>query len=179
MQFDREKLKAVILYVCWKSEPSLLGAVKLNKILYYADMIHYALSGAPITGAIYRKRQFGPTCDALLPILRELEQTNSLRVREVDYFGYRKQEYEVTGLPDMQRLKVAESSLIDDIVDFVCRQNTAKTISELSHGIPWEIVEFGDVLPYHSAIHLFPNQVDGSNYRPFGDRSAAMRSRTT
>jgi hypothetical protein len=145
MQFDREKLKAVVLYVCSRSEPSQLGAVKLHKVLYYADMIQYAVSGTPITGALYRKRQLGPTCDALLPILRELEQADALRVREVDYFGYLKKEYEIVATPDMRRLTSAEVSLIDEVIDFVCRQNTAKTISEFSHGIPWEIAEFGVV----------------------------------
>jgi hypothetical protein len=48
------------------------GAVKLNKILYYADMLHYAHTGAPITGATYAKRQQGPvpkqvvSCDRAL-----------------------------------------------------------------------------------------------------------------
>ena len=128
-------------------------------MLYYADMIHYALSGAPITGAIYRKRQLGPTSDALLPTLRELERSNAIRVLEVDYFGFRKKEYEVRDPPDIGRLGASEVALIDDVIDFVCRQNTAKTISEFSHGIPWEVAEYGDVLPYHGAIHLFPNQV--------------------
>jgi hypothetical protein len=38
MQFDRAKLKAVILYTCAKCEASKLGAVKLNKVLYYGDI---------------------------------------------------------------------------------------------------------------------------------------------
>ena len=158
MQFDREKLKTVVLYICSRLEPSQLSAVKLHKALYFADMIHYALNGAPITGAVYRKRQFGPTCDALLVVLRDLEQDNALKVREVDYFGYRKKEFEALASPDMERLTAVEAGLIDEVIDFVCRQNTARTISEFSYAIPWETAEFGEVLPYHSAIHLFPTQ---------------------
>lgn len=159
MQFDRAKLKAAILHTCWECDPSQLGIVKLHKVLYYTDMLHYALSGAPVTGAIYRKRQFGPTCDALLPMLAELEKQGALSTRDVDYFGYLKKEFDPIERPDLERLSGTELSLLNDVVDFVCRNNTAKTISEFSHGIPWEIAEFGDVLPYYNALHLFPNQV--------------------
>ena len=159
MQFDRAKLKAAILYICSQCERSQLGAVKLHKALYYADMVHYAQSGAPVTGATYRKRPLGPTADALLPILREMESTGAIRIHEVDYFGFRKKEYEPLEPPQMERFSEKEVTLLDEVIDFVCRNNTAKTISDFSHGMAWEIVDFGDELPYYSALHLFPNQV--------------------
>jgi Protein of unknown function (DUF4065) len=79
MQFDREKYKAVILYTCVKCEAHQLGAVKLHKVLYYADMLHYAHMGAPMTGSTYRKRPHGPTSDELLQTLRELEKQRQFR----------------------------------------------------------------------------------------------------
>src|SRR5687768_6531005 len=93
MQFDRNKLKAVVLYTCTRCDPTRLGAVKLHKVLYFADMLHYASTQRPITGATYRKRPLGPTCDSLPAVLRELEGAGAIQVREVDYFGYRKKEY--------------------------------------------------------------------------------------
>jgi antitoxin SocA-like protein len=159
MQFDREKYKAVVLYTCDKCKAHQLGAVKLHKVLYFADMLHYAHVGAPMTGSTYRKRPHGPTSDELLPTLRELEKTGAIQVREVDYFGYRKKEYVARELPEIERLSHTEISLLDDVVDFVCRNNSAKTISELSHNRAWEMADFGEVLPYHSAFHIFPTQV--------------------
>src|ERR1700731_102233 len=93
MQFDLVQLKDVILYACSRCEPSRLGAVKLHKILYFSDMIHYANVGAPLTGATYRKRPMGPTCDQLLVTLNELARDGALKIRDVDYFGYLKKEY--------------------------------------------------------------------------------------
>ena len=58
MQFDRAKLKTVILYVCSRCEPAQLGAVKLHKVLYFTDMLHYAHAGTAVTGATYRERPF-------------------------------------------------------------------------------------------------------------------------
>jgi hypothetical protein len=41
----------------------------------------------------------------------------------------------------------------------VCHNNTAKTISELSHNRAWELAEFGAEIPYHTAYSLFPSIV--------------------
>ena len=158
MQYDRAKLRAVILYACSSCEPSELGAVKLHKVLYYTDMIHYAHVGVPVTGATYRKRPFGPTCDQLLPTLAELVRERALEVHDVDYFGYFKKEYLAKREPEANRLNADELRLVDEVLDFVCRQNTAKTISDFSHNRAWELAEFGDILTYTTAFHLFPNQ---------------------
>ncbi len=158
MQFDRAKLRAVILYACSRCEPSELGAVKLHKVLYYADMIQYAYLGTPVTGATYRKRAFGPTCDQLLLTLADLVREKALEVKEVEYFGYFKKEYIAKESSEPNRLNDDERHLLDEVLDFVCRRNTAKTISEFSHNRAWELAEFGDILTYTSAFHLFPNQ---------------------
>ena len=159
MQFDRAKLKAVILYTCSVCEPMRLGAVKLHKVLYYTDMLRYAEIGAPVTGATYRKRALGPTCDHLIQTLRDLENEGMIAIGESNYFGYRKKEYIALRKPEADRLSVDELKLLDEVIDFVCRSNTAKTISDYSHNRAWEMAEFGDVLPYHSVFHLFPTQV--------------------
>jgi Antitoxin SocA-like, Panacea domain len=159
MQFDREKLKAVILYACNRCQASELGAVKLHKVLYVSDMLYYAYLGTPLTGATYRKRTHGPTCDDLLPALRELERAGAVEVREVEYFGYRKKEYLARAPAQIERLGPAALELLDDVIDFVCRDNTAQTISEYSHNRAWEMAEFGDVLSYNSVFQIFPTEM--------------------
>ncbi len=164
MQFDREKLKDTVLYICSHCEPSQLGAVKLHKVLYYSDMIQFLAVGSPLTGATYRKRPHGPTCDALLPVLRELTGANALEIGEADYFGYKKKEFRALTKPAMERFSESEILILDEMIDFVCRNNTAKTISEFSHAVPWEIVDFGEELRYHNALHLIPSQVSKETF---------------
>jgi len=51
---DQRKLKALIHYICYQChDPSVLGATKLNKILWYSDVIAFARAGASITGETY------------------------------------------------------------------------------------------------------------------------------
>jgi hypothetical protein len=159
MQFDRAKLKAAILYICSKCEAPQLGSVKLHKVLYYTDMLHYAFVGTSVTGATYRKRPFGPTCDELLSTLRELNNQGAIQIKDVDYFGYVKREYIAVESAETHRFSNIEKKLLDEVIEFVCFNNSAKTISEFSHNRAWEIAEFGDVLPYNSIFHVFPSEV--------------------
>lgn len=44
--FARDRLKALVQYICYQChDPSVLGAIKLNKILWYSDVIAFARSG--------------------------------------------------------------------------------------------------------------------------------------
>jgi hypothetical protein len=159
MQFDRAKFKDLVHYICHYCDPSQLGAVKLHKVLYFSDMLYYAATGAPITGAQYVKSQFGPTAASLLPAIRELEQEVRVKVRVTEHFGFRKREYTSTQAPDRSRFNAAELACVDEVIDFVCRNNTARSISEFSHTRAWELAKPGEVLPYFTVFHMFPNEV--------------------
>ena len=176
MQFDRQKLRDVILYACSLCEPVKMGAVKLHKVLYFSDMLHYASVGAPLTGATYRKRPMGPTCDQLLSILSELAREGALTIREVDYFGYRKKEYVATDVSDGGNLSGQERALLAEMVEFVCANNTAKTISEFSHNKAWDIVKFGDVISYNSVFNIFPTQVSPDAWEWAGRETRAIEA---
>src|SRR5690349_3359577 len=129
MQFDRQKLKEALHFVIRNCRPENLGAVKINKVLYYADMISYAVNGAPMTGAIYRKRPFGPASDQILFALRDLALEGKIRVSESDYFGYSKKAYESSRESSIERLSTSDLALLNEVIEFVCEKNTAKTIS--------------------------------------------------
>jgi len=159
VQFNREKLRAAILHICSACPPSQLGAVKIHKVLYFGDMLQYAFRRVPITGATYRKRPYGPTCVQLLPTLSELVREGAMRVDEVNYFGFRKKEYHALIALPKDLLSAEETAFLDEVIDFVCNNNSARTISEFSHQEPWQCVGFGDEIPYSSAYQLIPSMV--------------------
>ncbi len=133
--------------------------VKMHKALFYSDMIFYALRGESITGAEYRKRDHGPTCDMALSAIRQLSDAGELEVKRVDYFGYWKRAFALRTSAETNELSGDEKALIGDCVSFVCKNSTAKAISEFSHSGPWELVGFGEVIPYYAAISLIPDEV--------------------
>ena len=158
MQYDKEKMRAVILRACHTCTREDLGAVKLKKVLYYFDMISYAHHRASGAGATYRQRPNGPTSDQLLFLLRDMARVGDIDILEVDYHGFFKKEYIAKVAEPVGVLNSDEIELLDDVIEFVCRQNTARSISEYSHSLPWEMAEMGATIPYRSALLLFPSQ---------------------
>jgi Protein of unknown function (DUF4065) len=64
MTVDMMRLEEAVLFICSTCLPEhQLGAVKLNKILYYSDMLHCAQTGRSITGATYVKRDTGASAE--------------------------------------------------------------------------------------------------------------------
>jgi hypothetical protein len=177
-QFDRAKFKDIVHYVCANCDGDQLGAVKLNKVLYFSDMLHFAFYGRSLTGATYRKRKLGPTADYILPALRELESEGRISVSDSFYFGYLKKEYRSLQAPDTNRFNAGQLDLLSDIIDFVCKNNTARTISEFSHNRAWELAEIGAPIPYHSAFHLFPSEVSDEAIKWAGGEVERLETET-
>lgn len=156
--FDRDKFKFVVHYICARCRPEELGNVKLHKILYFADMINFMSTGRPLTGVEYQKQQFGPTARHLSWALKELSAEGKLKIDRRDYFGFPKTDYITLKMPDSKILSNEEAQILHDTIDFVCA-HSAREISELSHMAPWEAVQLGDVIPYHSAYGMVPAEV--------------------
>lgn len=158
IQFDRQKLKAVVHFICDKCPSDELGNVKLHKILYFADMLHFMHTGKPLTGVDYVKQRFGPTARHLSSVLSELSRDGVIRIESRDYFGFEKKAFIVLSQPVNLRLSNSETKLLDDVISFVCGKS-AKEISELSHDAAWNAAALGERIPYAAAFGLQPVEV--------------------
>lgn len=154
VQFDRAKFKDAVHYICSKCPVDELGKVKLHKILYFADMMHFIQTGVPLTGVQYQKQRYGPMARHLGWAIDELIKENRLRVEKRDYFGFEKVDYHALGVVDSERLNGHARRVLDEVIEFV-RSRSAKTISELSHSAAWDAVGMGDTIPYYSAYGLY------------------------
>ena len=73
MDFDRDKFKALVLYVIWAAgERSDFGSTKLNKVLWFSEARAYEAFGRPIAGETYVRQKFGPVPQHLLEVREEL-----------------------------------------------------------------------------------------------------------
>lgn len=153
--FNREKLKAVVHYVCAQCEPHELGNVKLHKILYFSDMLHFMATNKPLTGADYLKQQFGPVARHLSAILAELVREKKLQINQRDYFGFKKSDYISIGSQAAASLSNSETDLLNEVIDFVCAR-TAKEISELNHDMAWRLADIGERIPYAAVLGMEP-----------------------
>lgn len=151
--YDGEKFKNLVHYVCSKCpDPRMLGAVKLNKILWYSEAEAFLKLGRPITDARFVKRQFGPAAVAMLPVLAELQNEGYLAVRDAEYFGNPKKEYISLREPNLEGFSPDEVSIIDHVTGIICEQHTATSISQLSHNDIWTMAEIGEDLPFFTVL---------------------------
>lgn len=148
MKFNYEKFKDLVHYICHTADRDELGAVKLNKILWFSDMITYIKKGKSLTGAVYVKRQHGPVPKEILRALDDLSEEQKMIVREVLYFGNTKREYISLVEPQIGRFNAPEIDLIANLTHHICHNHTAGSISEATHDKIWELAAMGEEIPY-------------------------------
>lgn len=161
--FNRDKFKEVVYFICENVKPEELGNVKLHKVLYFADMLHFMSTGLPLTGVEYRKQKFGPTATHLTWALDELAREGALRIEARDYFGFQKKDYVALQKSNRRHLSNAEAHLLIDVIDFVCSRS-AREISELSHDAAWNAADMGGVIPYFAAYGLIPSELTPDDF---------------
>jgi len=150
--YDKTKFKTLVHYICAQrsGDPSSLGAVKLNKILWLSDFRAYYLLGEPITGARYVKRQFGPVPHQIIPVLKELESEGAISIKEAQHFGKPKKEYIIKYGASIDYFPEEQKRIVDWAINLVCERHTASSISEASHDNVWKAAEDGEELPYYT-----------------------------
>jgi hypothetical protein len=149
MQFDREKFKSLVVYVAWKAgRRDWFGAIKLNKVLWFAEARAYVLHGSPITGATYIREKYGPVPKQMVPIRKELESAHQVRVFQEGPLVRVTAETK----PDMSRFTKDELQIIDYWIDHIDKDHTAGSISDKSHDYGWDIAREGEEIPLYAIL---------------------------
>ncbi|PSM16569.1 Panacea domain-containing protein [Nitratireductor sp. StC3] len=147
-----QKLNDAVHYVVSRCRPDDLGATKLNKILWFADVAYYERFGTSITGDEYVKRQFGPVPKHVPAATRELEEQGRIVSREVEYFGRPKREFWALKEADISRFDPNAIAIIDQMIEWICNGHTAVSISEMTHDLLWDSAEMGETIPLGAAL---------------------------
>lgn len=159
----QDRTEAVAHYVIARADPNKLGAVKLNKVMWFADLEAYRRLGHTITGQTsYEKRQYGPVPNNIVRSIRRLEQADKIATREVPTFGGTRREHVWLKKPDVKMFSADEVDILNAAIDWVCEEHTAKSISALSHDRLWEQAELGEQIPVGAAA-VMPDEVDGED----------------
>ena len=133
-----EKLRELVLYIADKcKEDRTFGAVKLNKILFYADFISFAEYGEPITGVKYRKFEQGPVPTIFKRVRSEMEEGGEIIIRKKSYHGRVQHRLIPLRPPDFSQLGARDIALVDDVIQMFWNRS-AQEVSELSHDRAWK-----------------------------------------
>lgn len=159
MEVQESKLACLIHYIVWKcSDPTLLGATKLNKVLWYADAFAYMERRTPITGVTYVKRPFGPAprASVLFAAQQSLQRAGKIAITEGVYYDKPQRQFVALQRPDISEFSSEEISIVDLVIDKICHDHMESSISKATHMIIWEAAEIGEEIPLHAlfATHV-------------------------
>ena len=130
--------------------PGRLGAIRLNKALWFTDSLAYQIYGAPVTGEKYVKRKMGPVPATILRTLKELEKENKIEIRERENY-YDAIKYLSRSEPNLIPLSSADRDLAKAVLNFVC-DRTATEISESTHDEAWNAALEGEEIPLFATL---------------------------
>ena len=150
---DDDKLKELILYIVSNCDnDDTFGAVKLNKILFFADYLSYLTYGKPITGHEYQALPRGPAPRKLIPIREEMEGEDDVVLIKRQWRGHEQHRLIALREPDLSIFSAAEIALVDKLISSWWGRN-ANEISNKSHKfIGWQFARDGETIPYNVAL---------------------------
>lgn len=147
-----EKFKALVHFIVHecRDHPGRLGATRLNKALWYTDVIFYKMNGSSLTGESYVKRARGPVPAHILATIRELKDEGRILVQEPE-FQYDVRKFISLSTPNAEPLSDDERNLAKSILDTVCGY-TANGISDLTHDVIWDAATEGEEIPLYATL---------------------------
>lgn len=148
------RLGEMLLHVAKKCEEDRnFGAVKLNKLLFFADFGFFLKNGSSITGSQYTRQPQGPVPKHLVPVRDRLLKQNRVAIQSIDRgLGFPQQKLIALDEPDLSMFTGEEIAEIDKVIEDFKNLNGTE-LSDISHDIPaWKIAENGEDIPYDAAF---------------------------
>lgn len=129
--------KALVHYIIFRCRnyPARLGTIRLNKTLWFSDLISYQENGDSITGETYVKRECGPVPTSITKILAELRDEGRIEVVQPE-FEYEPTKYVSKCPPQWELIKKEDELVIEFVLDSILG-NAANEISEGTHEEIW------------------------------------------
>ena len=151
---NRAKLREAVHFVARKYavSPEKLGAVKLQKILWYFEIKSAIHTGEPAIGALFVKGNYGPYTRDIQYAVNELKAQDRLHTDVVEFFDNEKARLIGKGQTDISVFSEKEQRWLDQIAADICENHTGGSISERTHGSIWQMAEYGEEIPLLAAI---------------------------
>jgi hypothetical protein len=151
--FDPVRFDELILYIALRSEGSeWFGRTKLIKLLWFSDFEAFRRLGKSITGATYRKLNYGPAPQQFHAAVDRLTKSRAAAERKVQVFRYEQNQLVALREADVSIFSGSEIAIVDEMLARF-HSTTASQISELTHRHPgWRLAKMNEPIPYETVI---------------------------
>ncbi len=147
MALDIQRIAAAVHYIIAKARPGKLGYVKLNKIMWYADLAYYRRHGVSISGLQhYTRSPQGPMSKEVSQQVLLLAKEGKAAEKNVRAAGYVRREMISLAQPDISAL-TAEQVIILDRVVAIISPLTANKLTQITQADPlWKELGNNDAM---------------------------------
>lgn len=152
MDFDFDRFKRLFHYVVWKAgDRPNFGATKLYKVLWFADARTYVLTGKPISGETYIRKEHGPMPKHAVRARESLEGEGAIAFTP-QRGKFDNSRFHALTRPQMSGFSATDLQTVDWWIGYVDGAHTAGSVSDLSHDYGWQIAEMDEELPLYSVL---------------------------
>jgi transcriptional regulator with XRE-family HTH domain len=141
----QKKLGTMVKYFAQQLQPF---TTKMNKLLFYADFLHYSRTGFSITGLTYIAITHGPVPQNYGSIYDRLFKTGIVALAEVDFNDFTGEQFINTGnQPDLELFTPSELKAITDVEQQLGNLKTNQIISISHNENAWQqnVDDFGRI----------------------------------
>jgi transcriptional regulator with XRE-family HTH domain len=156
-KLEVNKFMNVFLYMleCCAGKPNI-GETVLYKLFYFSDFNYYEIYEEHLTGATYRKLQFGPVPQKFDAIIQQMIEKKQIQRVKTTYHGFPQTRYLPLEKADLTILRASEKEVIDRVIEHMSDWS-ASAISTYSHNdMPWLASKEGEEISYELVFYREP-----------------------
>jgi len=156
-KLEVNKFMNVVLYMLERcaGKPNI-GETVLYKLLYFSDFNYYEIYEEHLTGATYRKLQYGPLPQKFDAIIQQMIENKQIQRVKTTYHGFPQTRYLPLEKADLTLLRASEKEVIDRVIEHMSDWS-ASAISTYSHNdMPWLASKEGEEISYELVFYREP-----------------------
>jgi transcriptional regulator with XRE-family HTH domain len=156
-KLEVNKFMNVVLYMLERcaGKPNI-GETVLYKLLYFSDFNYYEIYEEHLTGATYRKLQYGPVPQKFDAIIQQMIEKKQIQRVKTTYHGFPQTRYLPLEKADLTLLRASEKEVIDRVIEHMSDWS-ASAISTYSHNdMPWLASKEGEEISYELVFYREP-----------------------
>lgn len=144
---DIDRVAAAVHYVIFRTDAGKLGHVKLNRILWYADLEYYRRHGASITGLQhYSRAPQGPLAPEVSRAVGLLARTEKVAEQPVAVADYTRREMISLRDPDVLAFRSDEPAILDRMISVVAPLSARQLVQMTSDDPLWQEIKPGEAM---------------------------------
>jgi hypothetical protein len=145
------RFKELVLYISQKCvADEKFTVLKLNKLMFFADFLSYAIYGEPITSFEYVKLEKGPAPRKMPDIRNEMIAGGELGMQELPLTPWKR----TVNLrrPDLSVFRPEHIALVDALIESFGKHD-GNILSGMTHKMPcWILPDLYETIPYETVF---------------------------